>query len=56
MPFLCRLGRHVPARDGLVIDPSDMKHRSHCRRCGAALVREPSAGWQVERPAHPKAA
>jgi hypothetical protein len=53
MRFLCRFGRHAPVRTQSLLDPNDMKRRTHCRRCGAPMVREPESGWQVETVAKP---
>ena len=48
MRILCRFGRHSPVRTQSLIDAYDLKRRTHCKRCGVPMIREPQTGWQVE--------
>jgi len=50
MSILCRFGRHSPARGHCLLDPNDMKRKTHCRRCGVGMAWESSSGWQAESP------
>jgi hypothetical protein len=47
MHFLCRMGRHKPARTKSLMDINDLSQETHCRRCGAQLRREQGGGWSA---------
>ncbi|HXS50490.1 MAG TPA: hypothetical protein VN713_10235 [Sphingomicrobium sp.] len=47
MNILCRLLRHEPMRDKALLDLDQMRQRGHCKRCGAAMERDPRSPWRV---------
>jgi hypothetical protein len=50
MSILCRLTGHLPLRDKQLIDIDGMTQHAWCKRCGAALEREPGTPWRGADP------
>jgi hypothetical protein len=48
MHLMCRFGRHSPLRDKQLIDMSDMRQETACKRCGAPMERQAGTPWRVQ--------
>jgi len=47
MHLLCRIGRHSPARAKALIDLTDLKQQTRCKKCGLLMEREPGSAWRL---------
>jgi hypothetical protein len=48
MHLMCRFGRHSPLRDKQLIDITDMRQETPCKRCGAPMERQAGTPWRVQ--------
>jgi hypothetical protein len=47
MSLMCRIGRHSPARAKALINLTELKQQTRCKKCGLPMERESGSGWRV---------